>query len=155
MGRAVLPGAPWEGIGHPGEPALKRFMSECNKPVIVTIHGGEAFGTYAGSVDERCQILVDAAMAGARFVDVDWTLSLELGEVEPPCHRIVSRHQLEGTPEDLEAFDEDVRAVLYEGDAVKLVTHARCTEDGLRMLAHLRTQLRQRRRTCYHRLSCC
>lgn len=125
-------------IGHPGETALKRFMSDCDKPVIVTIHGGEAFGTYAGSVDERCQILVDAARAGARFVDVDWTLSLELGEVEPPCHRIVSRHQLEGTPEDLEAFDEDVRAVLYEGDAVKLVTHARCTEDGLRMLGHLR-----------------
>lgn len=125
-------------IGHPGEDALRRFMKECDKPVIVTIHGGEAFGTYAGSVDERCQILVDAAKCGARFVDVDWTLSLELGEVEPPCHRIVSRHELEGTPEDLESFDEDVRAVLYEGDAVKLVTHARCPEDGLRMLRHLR-----------------
>lgn len=126
-------------IGHPGKDALRRFTAECAKPVIVTVHGGEAFGTYAGSVDERCQILVDAAEAKARFVDVDWTLSLELGEVEPPCHRIVSRHELEGTPEDLEAFDEDVRAVLYEGDAVKLVTHARCTEDGLRMLRHLRT----------------
>lgn len=125
-------------IGHPGQDALRRFVKECDKPVIVTIHGGEAFGTYAGSVDERCQILVDAARAGARFVDVDWTLSLELGEVEPPCHRIVSRHELEGTPEDLAAFDEDVRAVLYEGDAVKLVTHARCTEDGLRVLRHLR-----------------
>jgi len=125
-------------IGHPGADALRRFTKECPKPAIVTIHGGEAFGTYAGSVDERCQILVDAAKAGARFVDVDWTLSLELGEVEPPCHRIVSRHELEGTPDDLEAFDEEVRAVLYEGDAVKLVTHARCTEDGLRVLRHLR-----------------
>jgi 3-dehydroquinate dehydratase / shikimate dehydrogenase len=125
-------------IGHPGQDALRRFVAECPKPVIVTLHGAEAFGTYAGSIDERCQILVDAALAGARFVDVDWTLSLELGEVEPPCHRIVSRHELEGTPDDLAAFDEEVRAQLYEGDVVKLVTHARNTEDGLRMLNWLR-----------------
>lgn len=125
-------------IGHPGEERLRAFMRECPKPVIVTLHGGEAFGTFKGSIDERCEILASAARAGARFVDIDWTLSLELGEVEAPCHRIVSRHELEGTPEDLEAIDEEVRAVLYEGDAVKLVTHARCTEDGLRVLAHLR-----------------
>lgn len=125
-------------VGHPGEERLRAFMKECPKPVIVTIHGGEAFGTFRGSVDERCETLLAAARAGARFVDIDWTLSLELGEVEAPCHRIVSRHELEGTPDDLETLDEEVRAVLYEGDAVKLITHARCTEDGLRVLAHLR-----------------
>lgn len=125
-------------VGHPGEDALRRFVRECPKPVIAAIHGPEAFGTFAGSVDERCETLLAAARAGARFVDVDWTLSLELGEVEPPCHRIVSRHALDGTPDDLAAFDEEVRAVLYEGDAVKLVAHARCTEDGLSMLRFLR-----------------
>lgn len=125
-------------IGHPGEARLAAFMKECPKPVIVTVHGGEAYGTFRGSVDERCEILLAAARAGARFVDVDWTLSLELGEVEAPCHRIVSRHQLDGTPADLATFDEEVREVLYEGDVVKLVSHARCTEDGLRMLRHLR-----------------
>jgi 3-dehydroquinate dehydratase/shikimate dehydrogenase len=125
-------------VGHPGSEALRAFFKECPKPVIVTVHGQEAFGGYRGSVDERLQLLHDAARAGARFVDIDWSLSLELGEVEPPCHRIVSRHELDGTPEDLEALDEQVREVLYEGDAVKLVTHARCTEDGLRMLRYLR-----------------
>ena len=79
------------------------------------------------------------ARAGAMFVDIDYRLSLDLGEMEGKCHRMVSRHELEGTPQDLEQFDEDVRAVLYEGDAVKLVTHARTTEDGLRMLRHLRS----------------
>ena len=125
-------------IGHPGEERLAALVKECPKPIIVTIHGGEAFGTFRGSVDERCEILQSAARAGARFVDVDWTLSLELGEVEAPCHRIVSRHELDGTPADLGVFDEQVREVLYEGDVVKLVSHARCTEDGLRMLRHLR-----------------
>lgn len=125
-------------IGHPGEERLARLITECGKPVIVTVHGAEAFGDFAGSIDERCELLAAAARAGARFVDIDWTLSLELGEVEAPCHRIVSRHDVSGTPADLESFDEEVRAVLYEGDAVKLVTHADRTEDGLRMLAHLR-----------------
>lgn len=125
-------------IGDPGQDTLRRFVRECPKPVIVTIHGPEAFGSSRGSVDERCEILLSAARAGVGFVDIDWTLSLELGEVEGKCHRIVSRHDLEETPEDLAGFDEAVREVLHEGDVVKLVTHARTTEDGLRMMRFLR-----------------
>jgi len=124
--------------GHPGEAALRAFMKECPKPVIVAVNGPEAFGSFKGSVDEKCDLLHTAALSGARFVDIDWQLSLELGEVEAPCHRIVSRHELGGTPMDLAAFDEEVRAVLHEGDVVKLVTHARTTEDGLRMLNYVR-----------------
>jgi len=125
-------------IGNPGEDRLRAFIKECGKPVIVTVHGQEAFGGFNGSIDERCEILLAASRAGANFVDIDWRLSLELGEVEGKCHRIVSRHELEGTPDDLDQMDEDVRAVLYEGDVIKLVTHARTTEDGLRMMRHLR-----------------
>ncbi len=125
-------------LGNPGEEALKQLFKAIGKPVIVAVHGPEAFGEYNGSIDDRLELLQTAARAGARFVDIDWTLSLDLGEVPAPCHRIVSRHDAQGTPEDLAAFDEEVRAVLYEGDVIKLVTHARCTEDGLRLLRHLR-----------------
>ena len=128
-----------DAVPDPDEEALGELFKAVGKPVIVTLHGPEAFGTFAGSVEERLEILQRAARAGARFVDVDWTLSLELGEVPSPCHRIVSRHDTGATPEDLGAFDEEVRAVLYEGDVIKLVTHAASTEDGLRMLRHLRT----------------
>lgn len=127
-----------DAIGNPGEERLGAFCRECPKPVIVTVHGPEAFGDFSGEIDERLDILHTAARAGARFVDIDWRLSLALGEVERPCHRIVSRHETEGTPEDLEALHEQVREVLYEGDVTKLVTHATCVEDGLRMLAHVR-----------------
>ncbi|MCP3918701.1 MAG: type I 3-dehydroquinate dehydratase [bacterium] len=125
-------------VGHPGEDVLREFIKSSPKPVVVTVHGPEAFGKYQGSVDERCELLLAASRAGAMFVDIDWTLSLELGEVEGKCHRIVSRHDTEETPDDLAAFDEEVRAVLYEGDAVKLVTHAHSTEDGLRVMRFLR-----------------
>ena len=127
-----------DDIGDPGEGRLAEFVTECPKPVIVAIHGPEAFGTFEGSIDERLELLRMAARAGCRFVDVDWRLSLDLGEVEGKCHRIVSRHEREGTPEDLASFHEEVREVLYEGDVVKLVTHANSCEDGLRLLRYLR-----------------
>ncbi len=126
-------------IGHPGLERLRAFCRQAKKPVIVACHGPEASGGDEGSADERCELLRDAARAGARFVDVDWTLALELGEVQPPCHRIVSRHELDGTPDDLEALHEEVKEVLGEGDITKIVTHAERCEDGLRLLRWLRT----------------
>jgi 3-dehydroquinate dehydratase/shikimate dehydrogenase len=104
------------------------------------VHGPEAWGNFEGDIDERLDILRTAAASGATFVDVDYRLSLELGEVrgEGTCHRIVSRHETESTPADLEEFTEEVRAVLYEGDLIKVVTHAERCEDGLRMLRFVR-----------------
>lgn len=125
-------------IGHPGDEALADLIRRCTKPVIVTIHGSEGFGSFEGSLDERFEILHAAARAGADFVDIDWRWSLDLGEMEGKCHRIVSRHIHDGTPEDLEALHEEQKAVLYEGDITKLVTHATCHEDGLRLLRYLR-----------------
>jgi 3-dehydroquinate dehydratase/shikimate dehydrogenase len=129
-----------DDIGDPGSERLAGLIREAGKPVIVTVHGPETFGTFRGTVDERLAILRTAARSGATFVDVDWRLSLELGEVrgDGKCHRIVSRHEVEHTPDDLAAMHEEVRDVLYEGDLVKLVGHANRCEDGLRMLAYLR-----------------
>ncbi len=121
-------------VGNPGEDVLREFVQAAPKAVIVSVHGPEAFGEFAGSDEERLDILETAGRAGASFVDVDWRLSLALGEIEGKCHRIVSRHETDGTPEDLHALQEEVRDVLYEGDLIKLVTHAQSTEDGLRML---------------------
>lgn len=127
-------------IGNPGEEALKELIKACPKPVIVTVHGKEGFGDFEGSLEERFEILRCAARAGAAFVDIDWRWSLDLGEMPGICHRIVSRHEHASTPMDLAALHEEQRAVLYEGDVIKLVTHAACTEDGLRVLRYLRKE---------------
>lgn len=126
-------------VGHPGKERLRAALGRFKKPVIVACHGREAFGERDLDPGERLDLLHDAAEAGARFVDVDWSLALELGEVKAPCHRIVSRHELEGTPDDLDAVLEEVRAVLGEGDVTKIVAHARDCEDGMRLLAWLAT----------------
>jgi len=125
-------------IGNPGEEELRELIQSSPKPVIVTVHGKEGFGDYEGSLDERFELLHAAARAGALFVDVDWRWSLDLGDVDGKCHRIVSRHEREGTPEDLQTLWEQQRDVLYEGDVVKLVTHANSALDGLRVLRYLR-----------------
>jgi len=65
-------------IGNPGEDKLRALVRELKKPVIVTVHGGEAHGTFAGDVDERFEILRTAARAGAMFFDVDWSLALDI-----------------------------------------------------------------------------
>jgi 3-dehydroquinate dehydratase/shikimate dehydrogenase len=119
-------------IGHPGKERLRTFVGRAKKPVIVACHGERDPG-------EVVELLHDAAEAGARFVDVDWTLALELGQVKAPCHRIVSRHVHDGTPEDLAAVHAEVQEVLGEGDVTKIVTHAGTCEDGLRLLAWLAT----------------
>jgi 3-dehydroquinate dehydratase/shikimate dehydrogenase len=126
-------------VGHPGKERLRAFVKQAKKPVIVACHGREAFGGRDQDRGELCELLHDAAEAGARFVDVDWSLALELGEVKGPCHRIVSRHVLEETPADLEEVHEEVKAVLGEGDVTKIVTHAASCEDGLRLLRWLAT----------------
>ncbi len=125
-------------VRRPSEEELRALFQRLNKRVIVTIHGPEAFGCFEGDLDERCETLRSAARAGAAFVDIDWCYSLELGEVAGACHRIVSRHETSGTPENLMELVQEVEAQCYEGDLIKFVTHARSCEDGLRVMRLLR-----------------
>lgn len=126
-------------IGDPGEERLRELVRQLGKPVIVTVKDPENGGAFRGGAEEQLALLRTAARAGAAFVDVDWRLSLELGELGvPKCHRIVSRHARDGTPEDLAQFEDEVRNVMYEGDLIKLVTHAEYAEDALALLQHLR-----------------
>lgn len=125
-------------VGNPGLEALRACVAEVDKPLIATCKRVSEGGEFAGTDDELLELLHQAAEAGFNFVDVDARLSLDLGEVAGKCHRIVSRHDLDETPEDLAQFHEEVVEVLYEGDLIKLVTHAESTEDGLRMLRLVR-----------------
>lgn len=127
-------------IGNPGAERLAQLIRDIKRPVIVAVHGPEAFGAFRGTIEQRFDILRTAARCGASFVDVDWRHALDLGEVRGAgkCHRIVSRHETASTPADLRALHNEIEQVLGEGDLVKLVTHAQSCSDGLRMLAFVR-----------------
>ena len=75
-------------IGHPGKERLRAFVKQAKKPVIVACHGRQAFGEGEHDPGELCELLHDAAEAGARFVDVDWSFALELGEEAREARRL-------------------------------------------------------------------
>lgn len=121
-------------IHNPGEAAFRELVRALGKPLFVAVNGPEAFGTFRGSVEERFEILRAAARGGAAFVDVDHRLARALGPIAPPCRRIVSRHEVEGVPRDLERARAELAAAGEPGDVLKFVAHASCGEDGLAML---------------------
>lgn len=123
---------------------LKPVIAELAKPVIAAVHGAEGFGGFAGSAPERFELLRAAARSGATFVDIDARFAAEFGVAPAGARRIVSHHEKEGTPDDVAALFARVDASARPEDLVKIVTHARSAEDGLRVLAALRASARER-----------
>jgi len=101
------------------------FLDRCAKPVVATVRRVEEGGSWEGGEAGRGRLL--RAAAGAAFVDLELDAAPEL--VPPGPRRIVSHHDLEGLPEDLDALFE--RCLLAVGDLVKIAaTPAGATADG-------------------------
>ncbi|MCY2958549.1 MAG: type I 3-dehydroquinate dehydratase [Planctomycetota bacterium] len=119
---------------------LARAFASLPRPVLAAVNGPEAYGSFSGSDADRLALLRRASEAGAAWIDVPWTLARDLGPLR--ARRVVSRHVLDGTPPDLEALVAEVERVAGPADRVKLVTHATCAEDGLRVLRLARSRAR-------------
>lgn len=127
---------------------LAPAVRAARKPVIAAVHGREGFGAFDGSPAERAQLLCAAAEAGAAFVDVDARFAGEFDALPAGVRRIVSHHEQDGTPADVDVLFARVDAAARPEDLVKVVTHARCAEDGLRVLAALARSTRERVAFC-------
>lgn len=124
-----------DACARSSESDMRTAFASLSKPVLVAVNGAEAFGTFAGTDDERIEVLVRAESAGAAWIDVPWTLARKHATRSPRrARRVVSRHVLDTTPDDLERVLAEVEREAEPGDRIKLVTHARCAEDGLRVV---------------------
>ena len=121
------------------EEHMRAAFASLAKPVIVAVNGAEAFGSFAGTLDQRLDCLQRATRAGARYVDIDAPNAAALGSVASACTRILSRHVAPALPATL--FDE-LEAEARGGDLLKLVTHAASAEDGLALLVELARRTR-------------
>ncbi|KPK58807.1 MAG: hypothetical protein AMK73_09010, partial [Planctomycetes bacterium SM23_32] len=101
---------------------LERLVAARDRPVIVTNRPRREGGGYGGPESVRLATLRLAAELGADFVDVESDAVADLGPLPAGVRRIVSYHNFQRTPPDLEAT---LRRILeLEPDVAKVAVTA-------------------------------
>lgn len=100
-------------------------------PVIVTVRRREDGGRWQGTEAARRALLSAAIDAGADYVDLEGDAAAAIAR-RGTTRRIVSRHDFQGTPDNLETLHEELASL--DADLVKLATMACRPHDNLRML---------------------
>jgi 3-dehydroquinate dehydratase/shikimate dehydrogenase len=111
-----------------------------HKPVVVTCRPQWEGGRFSGSEEERHRILKEALSLGAEFVDVEWAALHAIHQPNfadivqiDPSRVVVSSHDFEGVPDDVEARARDMRG---RGAAViKVAVMPRALRETLPLMA--------------------
>ena len=106
------------------------------KPVVATCRPQWEGGRFAGSEEERHRILAEAVSLGAEFVDVEWAALHAIHKPgfadivgRAPSRVVVSSHDFEGVPLDVEARARDMRS--YGAAVIKIAVMPRSLRDTL------------------------
>ncbi len=112
------------------DPDPARLAAHSTRPAIFTCRRPADGGAYRGTEEERRDLLSRAACSGAGWVDVEEDRFAAFGALGP-ARRLVSHHDLTGTP-DLPALADRLRAA--GADAEKIAVTARSPGDVVRLL---------------------
>ena len=112
-------------------PDLSRLLQNRPTPVVVTIRRGTDRGLWKGDEEQRQTLLRQAIVSGVEYVDLEEDTAAKIRRYGK-TKRIVSHHDFEETPQDLEAIHK--RLCKLDPDVVKLVTMAHTPADSIRML---------------------
>ncbi len=110
---------------------LSRLLADRRCPIVITCRRREDGGRWEKTEDERLMILRSAIASGVDFVD----LEEDIAESVPrygSTKRIISHHNFERTPEDLE--EVHARLAALDADVVKIATLANSFTDCIRMM---------------------
>ena len=116
-------------------PDLGRLLPNRPTPVIVTARRKQDGGLWNSDEDSRLRLLRTAIAEGVDYVDLEY----DTAKIIPRYHktkRIVSYHNFEETPADLDRILADMKTA--DPDLVKIVTTPRSISDVFRMFAFLR-----------------
>jgi 3-dehydroquinate dehydratase/shikimate dehydrogenase len=106
------------------DPSAAGALSGRRTPVIFTCRPTWEGGHFAGSEEERQRILDDAHRIGAEYIDVEWNARLdELIEARRGSGVIVSMHDFDGTPHDLDERVAAMRATGAEVIKISVMAH--------------------------------
>lgn len=110
---------------------LNRLLADRPCPVVITCRRKEDGGRWDKTEEERLMILRSAIASGVDFVDLEEDVAAGIPRYGS-TKRIVSIHNFEKTPEDLE--DVHARLASLDADVVKIATMANSFADCVRML---------------------
>ncbi|HET6324234.1 MAG TPA: shikimate dehydrogenase [Planctomycetaceae bacterium] len=112
-------------------PDLGFLLNERPTPVIMTCRRPQDQGRWRGSEEQRLTLLRAAIAAGVEYIDLEHDIARDVRRYGK-TKRVISYHNFEETPEDLEEIHE--RLAGLDPDIVKIVTMANSPVDAVRML---------------------
>lgn len=112
-------------------PELGRLINGRPTPVVVTCRRTSDQGRWRGTEDQRLALLRAAIVAEVEYVDLEEDVAGKIPRYGK-TKRIVSHHDFEKTPDDLEEIHG--RLAKLNADVVKIVTMANSSADVVRML---------------------
>ncbi|WP_425617599.1 shikimate dehydrogenase [Anatilimnocola sp. NA78] len=110
---------------------LNRLLPERPCPVVVTCRRDRDGGKWARSEEQRQLLLRQAIVAGCDYVDLEEDVAAKIPRFGK-TKRIVSYHDFQETPEDLDALH--ARLAKHDADVVKIATMVNHPHDNLRLL---------------------
>lgn len=113
------------------QPDISRLLADRPTPVIVTCRRREDRGMWMESEEQRLVVLRSAIVAEADYVDIEKDIADKIPRYGQ-TKRIVSHHDFDGTPENIEEIHEEMCG--KDPDIVKLVTTANSARDMVRIL---------------------
>src|SRR6185503_12024734 len=117
------------------EPDLAKILAAKPLPVLVTVRPKWEGGQFEGAESLRFGMLEDACLHGADYVDVEYRAYKDFNRRGTKL--IVSYHDFEKTPEDLEATARKMAAL--EPFLVKVACQPRGTADLVRLVTLQKT----------------
>ncbi|MCA9070315.1 MAG: type I 3-dehydroquinate dehydratase, partial [Planctomycetaceae bacterium] len=112
-------------------PDVGRLLKDRPTPCVLTCRRKEDRGRWRGDEDQRLTVLRTGIVSGVEYVDLEDDIAGNIPRYGD-TKRIVSHHNFDETPNDLEEIHE--RMTKLDPDIVKIVTMANSTEDMVRML---------------------
>jgi 3-dehydroquinate dehydratase / shikimate dehydrogenase len=114
-------------------------LANCSRPVLATCRPEWEGGQFTGSEEERHRILSQALDHGAQFVDVEWATlhgvhTPTFGDIvkRAPSRIVLSSHDFDGIPRDLDARARDMRG--YGAAVIKVAVMPQRLGDTLPLL---------------------
>ena len=114
---------------------LKRLIGERPCPVVITCRREKDGGKWTGTEEERVTLLRSAIAEGVEYVDLEEDIAGDIPRFGK-TKRIVSYHDFNATPDDLEALHS--RMASLDADVVKIACMGHSTGDNLRCLNLMR-----------------